>query len=165
MIFSLIGSLLGFGTSIIPQVLDFFRKSKDQEHELKLMDKQMEMQTVISKNKVDEINVKADIEEIKQLYKHDSSLKTDSSFINMLRASIRPVITYFFFGLFLVIKGVTFYAFIRGDLGVTDWHGIDYTSIYEALGHIWDKETQALFSSVIGFHFGSRTVEKFRKRY
>ena len=37
---SLLGSLLGFGTSFLPKLLGFFEEKRDQAHELKLMDKQ-----------------------------------------------------------------------------------------------------------------------------
>ena len=160
---TLLGSLLGFGTSIIPQILGFFRKSKDQEHELKLMDKRMEMATKQSELKVDEWNVRADIEEIKQLYKHDRAIHTDNSFINALRASIRPVITYFFFFLFLFIKGFGFYAALNTGIETMAWDNITYVDIYVALDKIWDNNTQAIFSAVIGFWFGSRAIDKAKK--
>ena len=38
---SLLGSLLGFGTSFLPRILDYFKEKRDQAHELSMMDKQL----------------------------------------------------------------------------------------------------------------------------
>ena len=54
---SLIGSLLGFGTSFLPKVLSFFEEKRDQAHELKLMDKQLEQQIKLGEQKLQFINV------------------------------------------------------------------------------------------------------------
>ena len=44
---TLISSVLGFGTSFLPKVLGFFEEKRDQAHELKMMDKQLEQQIKI----------------------------------------------------------------------------------------------------------------------
>ena len=36
---SLLGSVLGFGTSFLPKVMDFFQDKQDKAHELNMMDK------------------------------------------------------------------------------------------------------------------------------
>ena len=47
---TIISSLLGFGSSFLPSVLDFFKEKRDQKHELMLMDKQLEQQIGRSRN-------------------------------------------------------------------------------------------------------------------
>ena len=44
---SILGSVLGFGTSFLPKVLGFFEEKRDQAHELQMMDKQLEQQLQI----------------------------------------------------------------------------------------------------------------------
>ena len=58
---SLLGSLLGFGTSFLPKVMDYFQDKQDKAHELALMDKQLEQQKVIGAQKLQMVNVEADI--------------------------------------------------------------------------------------------------------
>ena len=41
---SLLGSVLGFGTSFLPKVMDYFQDKEDKKHELLLMDKQIQQQ-------------------------------------------------------------------------------------------------------------------------
>jgi hypothetical protein len=84
------------------------------------------------------------------IYAHDTSLNEGTSqWMKNLRASVRPVITYGFF--FLL-------AFV--DIGGF-WYGY-YTSVpfNELLDMLWDNDTQALFASIIAFHFGGRAFGK-----
>ena len=68
---SLLGSLLGFGTSFLPSILDFFKQKSDQKHELAIMDKQIAAAAAGHNQRLEEINIEADIEEIKSLHRHD----------------------------------------------------------------------------------------------
>ena len=95
---SLLGSLLGFGTSFLPKVMDYFQDKQDKAHELKMMDKQLAQQEVLGAQKLQLVNVEADIAETKSLMQHDAALqKRSSQFIVNLAASVRPVITYLLF--------------------------------------------------------------------
>ena len=40
---TLLGSLLGFGSSFLPKVMDFFQDKADKKHELEVMTKQAEI--------------------------------------------------------------------------------------------------------------------------
>lgn len=50
---SLLGSLLGFGTSFLPKIMDYFQDKQDKKHELQLMDKQLEQQIQIGNQKLE----------------------------------------------------------------------------------------------------------------
>ena len=91
--------------------------------------------------------LKAEIQELKSLYKHDQSLTTTSPFISGLRASVRPVITYFFF-----------FTFVGVELSVI-FNLVDYV----ILQAIWNENTQGLFAAVLSFWFGSRAMSKVMK--
>jgi len=41
---SLLGSLLGFGTSFLPKVMEFFQDKQDKKHELQVMEVQIRQQ-------------------------------------------------------------------------------------------------------------------------
>jgi hypothetical protein len=70
--------------------------------------------------------------------------------VDGLRASVRPVITYAFFTLFTVVKASALYVLVSEE-GLT---------VIQALPQIWDPETQALFAAVMSFWFGQRGLAK-----
>ena len=102
---SLLGSLVGFGTSFLPKVMDFFQDRADKAHELKVMSLQIEQAERIAQIKLEQINVEADVREIESL--HKSMQPTGVPFIDGLRGSVRPVITYVFMGLFIFVRKTT----------------------------------------------------------
>jgi len=88
--------------------------------------------------------------EMQAIYAHDTSLNEGTStWMKNLRASVRPVITYGFFLLLVFV-----------DIGGF-WYGY-YMSVpfNELLQMLWDSDTQALFASIIAFHFGGRAFGK-----
>ena len=150
---TLLGSLLGFATSTIPDVMGFFRERADRKHELAILDRQMEQMRLGHTQRLEEIAVEADIAESKALYRHDAALNT-GGWVDGLRASVRPIVTYAFFVLFASVKGSGLYLLIA----------VEGLLIAEALPRIWDAETQALFAAVMSFWFGNRTLSKLRER-
>ncbi len=133
---TLLGSLLGFGTSLVPKVIDFFQDRADKKHELEVMTRQAEIQ-------LDKTAIDANIREVETIHEHDSSLD-GAPWVNTLRASVRPVITYMFFTEFVVLT-------------VAVWGGWITTTEYTL---IWNSETQALWAAIAAFWFGGRQFRK-----
>jgi len=148
---TLLGSLLGFASSAFPDFLKLLRDRADRKHELAIMDRQMELQIQGHSQRLEEINVQADISESKALYKH-ASRPSGVKWVEALRASVRPIITYAFFLLFAAVKLATLAKLLSNDIAAAD-----------ALIAIWDGETQALFAAVMSFWFGQRALAKYRK--
>ena len=148
---SLLGTLLGFGTSIVPEILGYFKQNQANKQELAMLEAKAKYAEQLSVLKIKELDAQAEIEETKGLYAHDRSLQA-GKFVGGLRASVRPVITYLFFGLFCTVKGVTLWAMITTE-------GMDLSA---GLLTIWDDETQAIFSAIIAFWFGNRAMSKAR---
>jgi hypothetical protein len=149
---TLLGSLLGFGTSFLPNVLDFFKEKQAHSQKLEMLKMQAELNVKAADLQINILDKQAEIAETKGLYEHDKNLK-GGAFIDALRSSVRPVITYFFFGLFVAVK-------VTGLMVLLDTG----SSVNEALNAIWDPETQSLFAAVLAFWFGSRTISKFQKK-
>lgn len=147
---TLLGSLLGFLSSAFPDVLKLWRDNADRKHELAILDRQMEAQRQGHTQRLEEIQVQADIAESKALYRH-ASQPSGVKWVEALRASVRPVITYAFFILFAVVKSAALYKLLDQGVGITD-----------GLIAVWDGETQALFAAVMSFWFGQRALAKFR---
>ena len=148
---TLLGSALGFLTSLFPDLLKLFREHQDRKHELAVMDRQMEMQRAGHQQRLEEINVQADIAESQALYR--SLRPTGVKWVDALAGSVRPVITYAFFALFAAVKGSALYLLIA----------VEGVLLAQALPQIWDPETQALFAATISYWFGARSLAKFRK--
>ena len=62
---SLLGSVLGFGTSFLPKVMDYFQDKQDKAHELEMMDKQLDQQKALGELALRRTHVEAEIEETK----------------------------------------------------------------------------------------------------
>ena len=148
---TLLGSLLGFGTSFLPEVLNFFKKSQENKHELQKMQMEMELMAKRSELKIQELDKEAEIKETEGLYQHDNV--DAGGCINALRGSVRPIITYAFFSLFVAIK-VTALLSLMNQSGV---------SLNMALDTIWDDQTAGLFAAIMSFWFGNRAVSKYYK--
>ena len=142
---SLIGSLLGFGTSFLPKVLSFFEEKRDQAHELKLRDKQLEPQIKLGEQKLQFINVDADIRETEALQKNQAQITMKSStWVVNLSATVRPVMTYLLFIEFMVLTFMLAFNWI--DLQMYD--------------RIWSNEIQAVWAAVVSFWFGQRSFNR-----
>tara|TARA_R110000765_G_scaffold182672_1_gene288623 strand:+ start:693 stop:1175 length:483 start_codon:yes stop_codon:yes gene_type:complete len=148
---SLLGTLMGFGTSIVPEILGYFKQKQADEQEIKMMESKAKYAEQISKLKVQELDAQAEIAETKGLYEHDRSIDA-GGFVNGLRGSVRPVITYLFFIMFASVKGTMIYAMITNQ-------NLDWTVAIETA---WDNETAAVFSAIMAFWFGNRAMSKAR---
>jgi len=156
----------------LPKLLDFFQDRNDKAHELAIAQMQIERELELRKagfeaqERVEQIHsaqlemetnakanenlVNAQVAEMNAIYQHDESLNEGTSqWMKNLRAGVRSFITLgFFFLLCFVDVGMFMYG----------WnHGVEFPVLAERL---WDNNTQALFASIIAFHFGGRAFGK-----
>ena len=148
---SLLGTLLGLGTSIVPEVIGFFKQKQADKHDLEMLEAKAKYADQMSKLKIKELDSEAEIAETNGLYEHDRSIDA-GGFVNGLRGSVRPVITYMFFLMFAAVKGTMIYAMITNQ-------NLDWTIAIETA---WDSDTAAVFSAIIAFWFGNRAMSKAR---
>ncbi len=169
---TIFSTLVSFLMGGLPKIIDLFQDRADKSHELKLAqmqtDRELQLaaagyvaQQQIEAIKLDEIKIEsasnekislidAQKSEMAAIYAHDTSLNEGTSqWMKDLRASVRPVITYGFFFLLVGIDATLAYK------GLTS--GIEFNVLADQL---WDNETQALFASIIAFHFGGRAFGK-----
>lgn len=169
---TLLSTLISFLAGGLPKLLDFFQDKSDKKqelalaqlqtaHELEMRKQGYEAQARVEEIKLDQLQMQSAAEtqqtvinaqqaEMQAIYAHDMSLNEGTSqWMKNLRASVRPVITYgFFFLLVFVDVGLFYYGWQKGE---------DFTQLANML---WDDETQALFASIIAFHFGGRAFGK-----
>jgi hypothetical protein len=146
---TLLGSLLGFLGSAFPQILKLFQEAHDRRHELAILNLQIEQQRQGHQQRLEEIQRDGDIKQSLALYQHDNQ-PAGYKWVEALRASVRPVLTYAFFLLFAAVKIAGLYTMV----------GFDGMSLAVALPLIWDAETQALFAAIMTFWFGQRAMGK-----
>ncbi len=152
--FTLLGSLLGFSSSFLPQVLELFKSKQEHKNKVELMRLEAEVAAAGARQQVTMLEKQAEIEETKGLYQHDAGLDVEpGGFIASLRASVRPVLTYAFFFMFMAIKAVIAYKVITAGGEWTD-----------AVTLMWDEETAGLFAAIMSFWFGNRAVSKMTGR-
>jgi hypothetical protein len=148
---TLLSTIFGVISSLLPNIIKIFEKKLDYKHEIDLTKIKMDAarEGLILQLQIEEI--KADALEGESVRKHDSDIEY-TGFWAALRASIRPTITYAFFLVFVGIKIAAFWVLVERGTPTAD-----------LLLVIWDGETMAIFSAIIGFWFGSRAIEKFTK--
>ena len=72
MITTLLGSVLGFGTSFLPEVLNYFKAGQEHKHSLERMEMEMDMMSKRAELKLNIMDKEAEIKETEGLYKNDS---------------------------------------------------------------------------------------------
>jgi len=146
---TLIGSLLGFLSSAFPELLKIWQNKQGQTHELEILDRRLEQLRLGHTQLLAEMEVKVTNDQYLGLLKHDAQ-PSGVTWVDGLRASVRPVITYAFFLLFTTVKACALFVLVMHQ-------GVDFVV---ALPQIWDPETQALFAAVMSFWFGQRHWQK-----
>lgn len=149
---SLLGSLLGFGTSFLPEILNYFKAGQEHKQRLETMKVEAELMEKRSALKIQELDKEADIQETRSIYEHDRSIDA-GGFVNALRGSVRPVITYAFFLMFVATEAVIMVKVMESG---GDWK--------DAVELMWTPETEGLFAAIVSFWFGNRAVSKYYKR-
>lgn len=146
---TLFGSLLGFVTAFAPELLKFFNQGREQLHERELFRLQLEQQQLGHQQRVEEIRIQADADQQIQVYKH-AMMPSGYKWMEAFGSSVRPMITYCFFGLYASVKVGQY--LLMGQ--VTDEGAI------QTIALVWNTEDQAIFASIISFWFGSRAMSR-----
>jgi len=129
---SALGGLLG---SLLPSVVQYFKAKQDNAHELAILNLQIERDKMGHAQRIEEINVQADVKESEAVYQFADK---DDGWIGALNASVRPIITYGFVGV---------WAYTR-------W----------ASGFVWTETDTSMLFAILGFWFGSRSLQKYMRK-
>jgi hypothetical protein len=158
---TLLSTLIGFLSSGLPKVIDFFQDKSDKRHELELARMQTERelnlaeigyqaQQKVEEIKLEQTQVEGFYAERQSLYQHDIEIgRGAAQWVINMRAMVRPTITFGLFAL-LVIVDIAGIAYAWS-------HGADFKVMMDT---VWDDETQAIWASIISFWFGSQAFGK-----
>jgi hypothetical protein len=158
---SLISSLMGFAAGGLPKVLDFVQDRGDKKHELAMMAANREREIALAKEgfiaqakveeiKTEQIAMQTQAQEKLAMWKHDMKIgEGASTWVINLRASVRPVVTYLFVGLLIVVDvaGI-WYAYSTG------------VAFAEAMDMVFSDDEMAILAAIISFWFGSQAFQK-----
>ena len=158
---TLVSTLLGFASGGLPKVLDFVQDRGDKKHELALMAMQRERELALAKEgfiaqakveeiKTEQIAMQTQTQERLGMYKHDMKIgEGASTWVINLRASVRPVVTYLFVGLLIVVDvaGI-WYAYSTG------------VAFAEAMDMVFSDDEMSILAAIIAFWFGSQAFAK-----
>ena len=158
---TLISTLLGFASGGLPKVLDFVQDRGDKKHELALMAMQREQELALAKEgfvaqakveeiKTEQIAMQTQAQERVAMYKHDMKIGDGAStWVINLRASVRPIVTYIFVMLLVVVDvaGI-WYAYSTG------------VAFADAMDMVFSDDEMSILAAIIAFWFGSQAFSK-----
>lgn len=142
-----ISALIGFVGSIFPDLLAMVKDRADREHELIILDMQLKQQREGHSQRLAEIHAQADVGEAKLLY---TTYATGVLWVDALNGTVRPVLAYAFFLLYLMVKWMQFSMF--DSQSALPWQ-------FDVL---WGEEDRAIFAGIIAFYYGQRAMSKLR---
>lgn len=145
---TLLSTIFGIFSGLLPGFLRMWERRYEQVHEERMLKIKLE-------GMAKGVELTAQMEDSRNLVRegidlraHDSTLAGNSN-IETLRASVRPIITYLFFGLFCFIKILA--AVILMVKGIPPG---------EVLSQVWGETETVLLAAVLSFWFGSRVTTK-----
>ena len=168
---TLFGSLLGFGTSFLPKVLDYFQDRADKKHELAMQRELRETQKDIGKINLEIAQTQADAAVDEARYEHDIQIVKQAGRISaFFSAGVRPYTSYWFISLFMLTKSLVFAIFFleayllyetaaaSGAIVQALIQGGQH--VVKAMPVIWDNQTVAFLATIVSYWFGDRTRRK-----
>lgn len=142
---TLLASIAGFISSIVPEIIKYFKDVNDKKHELNILDKQIKHSANTASQTLEEIHVSRDIFEHASLY---LTYKTEIKWVDSLNGSVRPILAYSFFLMYMWVKYIQYQAISASA------HVIEHIEI------IWNVDDQAIFAGIISFYYGQQTFRK-----
>ncbi len=145
---TLLGAALGFVSAAFPELLKLYQETKDREHELRILDLQLQQQSQGHDERLEEIRVAEDSQQMHALYQ---TWRTNIAWVDALNGTVRPVLAYAFFLLYFTVKCMQFSL-------------IDFAApLPWQLATLWGPEDQAIFAGIISFYYGQRAMRKVRQ--
>lgn len=151
------GSVLGGVFRLVPEVIKYFDKKNERQHELAMFDKQCDLEKVRGQIKLEEIGAQRDMAVdagITTAFKaaidqQTEMVKAASGWVASLSASVRPVMTYYLLLLYGAAKTASMLlAYHSGQ------------PMLEVLKGAWSVDDMALLSGVVNYWILDRTLAK-----
>lgn len=152
---SLLGSLLGGLLRFAPEMLKFFDRKGERLHELALLNAEMQFAQIkgeIAMRQTEAAMTVAELDAVGQALKEQGqTARAAGKWVAALSALVRPVITYWLFGLYSAHK-------IASMLMAKEQGG----SWQQILIQGWSEQDMAMLSMILSFWFVGRVWERAR---
>lgn len=165
----IISAVMGFLAPFLPELLKFFTRKQDNQHELAMMDLQMKAAASEHAYKMEEIITTGDISEMTELHKPTQSFGVQLldaakgfnlsgwalypafylfSFLDFVAGMVRPIVTYAAFGFYMAVKWAQLSMWQTGG-----------TDLATAIIQVWGPEDRSIVILVLSYWFGQRSAK------
>jgi len=153
----LMGSIFGGLFRMAPEVLKFFDKKNERQHELAMFARQCELETLRGQQKLAEIGAQREAAiDVGVMDAFNSAIEQQATMVKAaggwaasLSSSVRPVMTYYL----LVLYGTAKTA----AMVLAYYHG---QALTEVLAKSWGPDDMALLTGVINYWMIDRSLAK-----
>jgi hypothetical protein len=152
----ILGALIGGIFRIAPEVLKFFDRVSERNHELAMFTLQTELEKMRGEFRVEEKYVDhstAALDAIQAAFQQQGQADAKAwKWVASMSAAVRPGITFWFMALYTAVKVATIW--------------ISYTlnqNMAETIVQTWTEQDFGLFSMILTFWFVGRAIEKYRQ--
>lgn len=158
---TILGGLLGLLGSFLPEIFKYLNNGQDNKHEQTMYKLQKEVILAERQYKLEEVGVYAQMEETKAVHAYNPVIGI--AWVDALAATVRPLLTYFFFFAYITVKVAQYHIIV--DSPSLPWlsGGVAAQQWWQTVALLWTEEDQGIFSAIIGFWFGSRIAGKVRQ--
>lgn len=154
MVLTLLSSLFGGLLRLAPEVLSLLNKQTDNAHELRMMDKQLELGRQKAADDRALAGLQGDINQqlaelaaVQELGKAQMQV-TKIRWVDALNFSFRPISSYYFLGLYGVVKAAMI------------WLAVANTGSWTAVAGCWGEKDTAVLAEIISFWYVGRVFDK-----
>ena len=148
-------SLFGGGLMrALPEVIGLWNKKTDNAHELAMLDRQVELEKTRSAARHDDIVTQGGIDQVLALLDAQKAALTGQmqitkiKWVDALNFLVRPLTTYYFLGLYGLVKLATIVVALRA---ADQW-----TAIIKC----WTADDAAILAGILAFWFVGRVFDK-----
>jgi hypothetical protein len=151
------GSLLGGVFRLAPEVLKFFDKKNEREHELNMFSRQCDLEQLRGAQKLAEIGAQREaavdvgvMDAFNAAINQQAEMvKAAGGWVASLSASVRPVMTYYLLAMYGAAK--------TAAMVLAYYHG---QALTEVLAKSWGPDDMALLTGVINYWMIDRSLAK-----
>ena len=165
----ILSAVLGFASPFLPEVMKYFQRKQDNQHELEMMSLQAQLQEKQLAWKMEEIVTQGDIAEAVELHKPVTSFGVQMldaakggslsgwalypafylfSFLDFVSGMVRPVVTYAAFAFYVSYKWAQL-SIVRAAT----------TDVMQAVLQVWSEDDRAIVILILSYWFGQRAAK------
>lgn len=146
---SILGGALGGIFRLAPEVIKYFDRKGERQHELSMQDKHLEFAKLQGQQKIQEAQIQADaidISALKDVLVAQAQL-TGNKFIDFINSFVRPYLAYSLSFLYFGVKITYGIALFQSG-----------SSAYDIARALYTPDDQALFWGIVNFYFLDRVI-------